>query len=119
MKEVLINIKDWGSAILYTFFYVIVLMNIKGILEGFKGKDGKWSVNEFSKLSIILFLGYIVYVEGSREEEWHKYDSMVFLGFIFGLFALAELKDIIALIADIMGDRKLSEKMTKDDGENI
>lgn len=102
------TIKQWLTLAAPVGAIVFIIYNIKGFIEAFKGPDGKWSLSEVSKVIIIGILLYMVNKDGNRDHDWTYYSDAVYFVFLGGLFAMAELKEIVKLISAMMGKNKKS-----------
>ena len=100
------TIKEWVSLATLIGILAILAANVKGIIDGFKGEDGKWDVAEISKLVIIGIIIYMVSKDANRTHEWRFFSNNIYYAFILGLFALAELKEIVKMIYQIFAGKK-------------
>lgn len=95
------QIREWLSLIAPLGLIAFILFNIKGFIKGFQDHDGRWSVSDISKVVIIGLIIYMVNKDANRTHEWRYFSDPVYFSFILGLFALAELKDIVKLIHEM------------------
>lgn len=83
----------------------LVLFLLNRIAKVFKGKDGEFQLPEFCKFAAFLIFTtlacFMVWVEATREHEWHKFDSIYIFIVFMSLLSVLHMDRAIDSIAKI------------------
>ena len=85
---------------------MFIIWNLKGIISAFKGNNGNWQVDEVAKFVMVILLVFMTVKEANRTHEWRIFTDWMFAIFVFGLFFMAKMEDVIDKMTNWFGQKK-------------
>jgi hypothetical protein len=96
-------IDNWLLICLKVFGFLVIVVEVKALIKGFKGGNHLYQFDEIAKVSIILLLFYMAVIEGKREDLAHNvYPVSLYILLLFAILVMAKLETAIEKFIELV-----------------